>query len=54
MIHLFYSFDVFLSFFFTYEELLAQDGADLHVRVLPGAGLPTHHHRLLTQCLQGQ
>lgn len=37
----------------TYKEFPAEDGTDLHVCVLPGAGLPTHHHRLLTQCLQG-
>ncbi|XP_053724816.1 E3 ubiquitin-protein ligase UHRF1-like isoform X1 [Synchiropus splendidus] len=33
-------------------EFREQDGADLHVCVLPGAGLPTHHHHLLTQRLQ--
>lgn len=37
----------------TYKELPAQDGTDLHVRLLPGAGFPTHHHSLLTQRLQG-
>lgn len=36
-----------------FEEFPAQDGADLHVCVLPGASLPTRHHRLLTQRLQG-
>lgn len=35
------------------KEFPAQDGADLHVRVLPGAGVPAHHHRLLPQRLQG-
>lgn len=35
------------------EELPAQDGADLHVRLLPGAGLPTHHHCLHAQRVQG-
>lgn len=35
------------------KEFPAQDGADLHVRVLSGAGVPANHHRLLAQRLQG-
>lgn len=35
------------------KEFPAQDGTDLHVCLLPGAGVPAHHHGVLTQCLQG-
>lgn len=38
---------------FFLSEFPAKDGADLHVCVLPGAGLPANHYCLLTQCLQG-
>lgn len=42
-----------LSLCICIKEFPAQDGTDLHVRLLPGAGLPAHHHNLLAQRLQG-
>lgn len=41
---------VFLSFS---VELLEEGGTDLHVCLLPRAGLPTGHHCLRAQRLQG-
>lgn len=42
-----------LSVCICFKEFPAQDGTDLHVRLLPGAGFPAHHHNLLAQRLQG-